>query len=169
MKHLRLTLLLIVASCTYFSTPQQKAERMAKAYLDTAIVDFNKYQLVSSVPIDTLRQGPDNDPRYKLLVAKIDSSRTVADSLMKANMVNKIPHYRMKLEEQIKKNSEGTNSLLHQSLQYMLNYHGKPNGWILEQTYRSKDSTDKALYIHVFKIDEGLTKVVEHQSRKKLE
>jgi hypothetical protein len=49
----------------------------------------------------------------------------------------------------------------------MLNYHGKPIGWILEQTYRSKTGTDSTLYVHVFKMDEGLSKVVGYQRRRK--
>ncbi|PJJ83223.1 hypothetical protein [Mucilaginibacter auburnensis] len=164
MKHLRLTLLLFITSCTYFSTPQQKAEQLAKAYLDTAVANFNTYRLVASMPIDTLREGPDSDPAYQLLTAKIDSTRHVADALSKAYIVTQNANDRAALEKRISRNSDVTNTLLQQSLQYMLNYHGKPNGWILEQTYRSTDST---LYIHIFKMDEKFNSVVAHQSLKK--
>lgn len=162
-----LPLLVLAASCNYFSTQQQKAERLARAYLDTAVKEFDNYKLVKSAPIDTLRDGPDNEPAYQSLTAKIDSSRRVADSLNKAITLAKTQTLIAQINEELHANATTTNSLLQQSLQYMLNYQGKPNGWILEQTYRVKNSADSTFYVHVFKIDEGLSKVVGYQRRER--
>jgi hypothetical protein len=166
MKNTCIACLLFITSCTFFSTKQQQAERLARAYLDTAVADFNSYQLVKSMPIDTLTAGPDNEPAYQLISTKIDSTYLIADSLNKVLTSIANSAERAKLEQRIKENTKSTNSLIHQSLQYLLNYKGKPNGWILEQTYRLKSGDSSALYSYVFKIDNELEKVVGYKKRK---
>jgi hypothetical protein len=118
------------------------------------------------MPIDTLTAGPDNEPAYQLISAKIDSTYRIADSLKMVLTSVTNTAERDKLEQRVKENTKSTNTLLQQSLQYLLNYKGKPNGWILEQTYRLKSSGDSALYTHVFKMDNDLDKVVGYQKRK---
>lgn len=166
MKYARLAILFIFASCSYFQNDQQRAEGLAKRYLDSALKGSENYEIVKSSPIDTLRDGPDDEPGYQLISKKIDSTYTEGDSLAKALAVSTSKD-KTTIQNLLQKNYEKRNTLLHQSLQYMLNYKGKPNGWILEQTYRLKNDDHASLCTLTFKLDSNLSKVWSQQGNLK--
>ncbi len=167
MKYGPFVLLIVFASCSYFQTKQQCAEGLAKNYLDSALGP-NKYQIIDTGKIDTLRGGPDNEPAYQLITKKIDSSYKVSDSLNRLLANAKSNQDISRLNGLSQKTYDQRNILLKQSLTYLLNYKGKPEGWILEETYKLKNGMDSGLYHATFKIDDKLSRVLSQQTTKKL-
>ncbi|MDB5031053.1 hypothetical protein [Mucilaginibacter sp.] len=167
MKKTHLAILFIFVSCTYFETKQQQADGLAKKYLDSTLKGSDKYEIIKTSPIDTLRGGPDNEPDYQIITEKIDNTYKIGDSLNKKIANTKNNSEISILQKLSKKNYNKRNMLLEQSLQYLLGYKGKPEGWIIEQTYRSTNSIDTDLYIATFKLDEKLSKVLSQQTTKK--
>src|SRR5476651_440417 len=144
MKHACFVVLLIFASCTFFQSKQHKAEGLAKKYLDSAL-GTDKYEEIEISVIDTLRSGPDNEPAYKLITVKIDSTYKIGDELNKRLATTKNYKDISILQKASQENYNKRNTLLRQSLQYLLNYKGKPEGWIIEETFKLKNEMDSGL------------------------
>jgi hypothetical protein len=167
MKNAPLVFLFIFASCSYFQTKQQRAERLAKKYLDSALGP-DKYEIIDTGIIDTLRGGPDNEPGYQLITKKIDSTYKIGDSLNRS-LANAKNHRDISiLNDLSQKNYNKQKVLLRESLTYLLNYKGKPEGWIIEEVYKFKNGIDTSLYHATFKIDDEISKVLSQQTTKKL-
>ncbi len=167
MKYAHFVVLLVFASCSYFQTKQQRAEGLAKNYLDSALGP-DKYQIIDTGKIDTLRSGPDNEPSYQLITKKIDSTYKIHDSLNSMLATAKNNQEITILNNLQQKNYDNQNMLFKQSLTYLLNYKGKPEGWIIEETYKLKNGIDSSLYHATFKIDDKLSRVLSQQTTKKL-
>jgi len=165
MKHTYFVVLLIFASCTFFQSNQRKAEGLAKKYLDSAL-GIDKYEETETSKIDTLRAGPDNEPAYKLITAKIDSTYKIDDELNKRLATTKNYKDVSILQKASQENYNKRKILLTQSLQYLFNSKGKPEGWIIEETFRLKNGVDSSLYVATFKIDDKITKVLSQQTTK---
>lgn len=167
MKKSHLLLLVIFASCTYFQNKQQQAEGLAKKYLDSALKGSDKYEIVSTGKIDTLRGRPNNEPEYQLITRKIDRTYKIEDSISRAMADTKNSSKISELQNLAQTNHDKQKILLEQGLTYFLNYKGKPEGWIIQETYKLKKGGDSSLYIATFKIDDKLSKVLSQQITKK--
>lgn len=167
MKYTPLVLLFVFASCSYFQTKQQRAEGLAKKYLDDTLGP-DKYEIIDTGIIDTLRGGPDNEPGYQLITKKIDSTYKISDSLNRLLANAKNNQAITILNDLQQKNYENRNMLLKRSLTFLLNYKGKPEGWIIEETYKFKNGIDSSLYHTTFKIDDKLSRVLSQQTTKRL-
>ena len=168
MKNVLFVLLLFAfASCSYFQTKQQRAEGLAKKYLDSALGP-DKYEIIDTGIVDTLRGGPDDEPSYQLITKNIDNTYKISDSLNRLLANTKNNQEITILNDLQQKNYDNQNMLLKQSLTYLLNYKGKPEGWIIEETYKFKNGIDSSLYHATFKIDDKLSQVLSQQTTKKL-
>jgi hypothetical protein len=167
MKYAPFVLLFVLASCIYFQTKQQRAEGLAKKYLDSALGP-DKYEIIDTGRIDTLRGGPETEPGYQLITKKIDSTYQISDSLNKLLATSKNNQDISVLKDLSQKNYNKRTFLLKESLNFLLNYKGKPEGWIIEETYKLKNGIDSSLYHATFKIDDKLSKILSQQTTKKL-